>query len=116
VKADLINVMIRLAHRYPLFAFTSIEAGGLGINEATIGTHLSLRSLLPIPFMVFFPVIQRRLGTVRMYQLVLSTFPVVVIFFPTLNQLARANVDPLTLNAALLGYFIAWSWCGLAWS
>jgi len=67
---------------YPLFAFTSIEAGGLGIDEATIGTHLAVRSLLPIPFMVFFPVLQKRLGTTRMYQMVLSTIPIVVFFFP----------------------------------
>jgi hypothetical protein len=72
--------------------------------------------MLPIPFMLFYPVIQRRLGTVRMYQLVLSTFPIVVVFFPILNQLARAKVGEWTLNAALLGYFTAWSWCGLAWS
>jgi len=101
---------------YPLFAFTSIEAGGLGIDEATIGAHLALRSLLPIPFMLFFPVIQKRLGTVRMYQLVLSTIPIVVVFFPTLNQLARADVGVWMMNSALLGYFIAWSWCGLAWT
>lgn len=66
--------------------------------------------------MIFFPVIQRRLGTVRMYQLVLSTIPVVVIFFPTLNQLARTGANAWTLNSALLGYFLAWSWCGLSWS
>src|ERR1700754_2778823 len=106
------QISLTFFHRYPLFAFTSIEAGGLGIDEATIGTHLALRSMLPIPFMLFFPIIQSRLGSVRMYQLVLNTPPVVVIFSPTLNQLARANVDAWTLNAALLGYFSAWSWCG----
>jgi len=66
--------------------------------------------------MLFFPVIQKRLGTVRMYQLVLSTIPIVVVFFPTLNQLARADVGVWMMNSALLGYFIAWSWCGLAWT
>lgn len=66
--------------------------------------------------MFFFPVVQKRLGTVRLYQLVLSTFPIVVLFFPTLNWLARADVGAWTLNAALLGYFLAWSWCGLGWT
>jgi len=101
---------------YPLFAFTPILSGGLGISEATIGIHLAMRSLMPIPMMIFYPAVQRRLGTVRLYQLVLCAFPMVVALFPVLNYLARVGIDIATFDAALVGYFMAWSWCGFAWT
>jgi hypothetical protein len=100
---------------YPIFAFTPVRSGGLGVSEAVIGTHMAIRSLLPIPMMLFYPRLQRRLGTVHVYQIVMAGFPVVVLFFPLLNLLIRASAPSWIVNLCLFGYFVTWSWCGFAW-
>ena len=48
-KADLIT-----SSRNPLFAFTPIQSGGLGLSEAKIGVHMTIRSLNQIIVMSSF--------------------------------------------------------------
>ncbi|KDQ13841.1 hypothetical protein BOTBODRAFT_33279 [Botryobasidium botryosum FD-172 SS1] len=101
---------------YPLFAFTPIQSGGLGLDEATIGIHMGFRAVLAIGILPTFSILQRRLGAHRVYQLVMMTPPLVFIGFPLLNMLARHGMgNSWVFYLALFTMFIVWSSNGFAW-
>lgn len=88
----------------PLYCFTDIEDGGLSFSEAEIGNYQGIRALCSVLMQVMlvlvvsfnrnrlvlmipplscqlfaFPSLQRRLGTMRMYKLLMMLFPVVYV-------------------------------------
>lgn len=110
------QTQLKIISSYPIFAFTPIHSGGLGVSEAVIGSHMAIRSTIAIPMMFLFPIIQRRTGTIGLYRASMITMALVPMLFPCLNLLVYNNVDEWIVNAVLLGYFVIWAWCGLAWS
>ncbi|KAI5122776.1 hypothetical protein M0805_000120 [Coniferiporia weirii] len=100
---------------YPLFAFTPVEYGGLGLNEAAIGAHMAVRSFVSIGLMFFFAPVQRRLGTMRTYQLTMAIWPFNSLFFPLLNFLARWGASQIVMNSVLLVFFTVWGLANISW-
>ncbi|TDL22143.1 MFS general substrate transporter [Rickenella mellea] len=102
---------------YPLFAFTPVHSGGLGVNEATIGAHMAIRSVINIALMVSYEPFQRRLGTVRLYQTNMAIWPISVALMPTLNYLARVGLQSSWLfDVVLVTFFTVWSFASLTWT
>lgn len=104
---------------YPLFAFTPIPLGGLGLSEALIGIHMALRALSNILVMTLYPSIERRLGTVRTFQLSMWLWPVTVLGFPILGAAARSlwiKENTWVMWVLLCIVWVVWSaacfiWC-----
>ncbi len=103
-------------HRYPLFAFTPIQSGGLGLNEAAIGLHMSVLAFCNIAFLFLYAPLERRFGALRVYQTVMSTWALCVLFPPYLNYLAREGQEgTVYFNAVVLIFFLVWSVATLSW-
>lgn len=108
---------------YPLFAFTPIASGGLGLSEAQIGAHTAMRSVLSILVLfAYAPVCARLGGTVRCYQVGMVLWPFAIAGLPVLNALARTDAGPdendvgsWVFNGVLLMVFATWSLACLAW-
>ncbi|KIJ40955.1 hypothetical protein M422DRAFT_230020 [Sphaerobolus stellatus SS14] len=102
---------------FPLFSFTPIASGGLGMSEAAIGTQMAVRSLLHIGILPFYPKIHKYCRTtLRTHRVIMWTWPLSVVCIPFLNVLARVNGnDTWMMNAALLAFFFIWSLSGIAW-
>ena len=74
----------------PLFCFTPIHNGGLGFTSTEIGNTLSLRAIATLSIQLFvFPPLQRRIGTVRLYQWLMCLWIPSFLGYPVLNGLAR---------------------------
>lgn len=117
LTSTLSDFLLSIFVRYPLFAFTPIKSGGLGVSEAAIGMHMAVRSVTNIAVMVFYTPLQRRLGTVRLYQFAMAIYPFAIAFMPLLNHIARQGEEStLLFNAVLLTFFFVWSLACLAWS
>jgi len=103
---------------YPLYGYTPIRSGGLGINEMQIGVQMSTRAVLHIISFTGFEPLRRRLGTVRMYQCSMSLVPLAAVFFPFINFLARqlGTADAWPVRVAIFAYFCLWGFCGFAWT
>jgi len=101
---------------YPIFAFTPVQSGGLGLSEAAIGMHLAIRAANNILVMLLFSPLQRRVGTVRTYQISMAIWPFAFMFFPVLNLMAKkGSVDNWLFNVTLMLFFTTWSFASLAW-
>lgn len=110
----LINYFISAT--YPLFAFTPIEFGGLGLSEAQIGLHMATRSLLIIITMLPFSKFSDRFGRLNVYRFSVFTWIPSIFLFPLLNRIARAGGEGGILWYAVLSVlFILWSVTGWAW-
>ncbi|GAA5829858.1 hypothetical protein JCM11251_007909 [Rhodosporidiobolus azoricus] len=73
-----------------LFCYSPLSIGGLGFPPSSIGTALSLSGLLAVSFqLVLFPPLQKRAGTVPLYRLLMSLWPVVFALFPVMGWAAR---------------------------
>lgn len=102
---------------YPLFAFTPVASGGLGLQEAKIGAHMAFRSLNAVVAMFFYTPIERRLGVIKTYRLSLFFIPVCVLFLPLLNAMARAGMEDTWLFNSTVGlFFTTWSIGNFGWS
>ncbi|KDQ12903.1 hypothetical protein BOTBODRAFT_404881 [Botryobasidium botryosum FD-172 SS1] len=103
---------------YPLFGYTSIESGGLGIDESGIGMQMSVRALMHIVAFLGFEPLRSRMGTIRLYQCTMALWPISALFFPFVNYLARqyGSADAWPVRIALLAFFAVWSFCGFAWT
>ncbi|KAF8609314.1 MFS general substrate transporter [Ceratobasidium sp. AG-I] len=103
---------------YPLFAYTPIASGGLGMSEAEIGTQMAIRSFIHIGIMLAFNQVVGRVKTMDIYKFVMSLWPVVVLCFPLLNWIVRTqpggNEGVLFMASQILVY-IVWSLCGICW-
>ncbi|KAG8688077.1 hypothetical protein FRC11_006107 [Ceratobasidium sp. 423] len=101
---------------YPLFAFTPITSGGLGMSEAQIGTQMSVRAVVHILMMLGYSKVNRTLGTVRLYQVTMAFWSVVVLGFPLLHWVAsQTGIKSVIFNSTQFIFFVTWSVCGFAW-
>ncbi|KAF8590893.1 MFS general substrate transporter [Ramaria rubella] len=103
---------------FPLFAFTPIASGGLGLNEAAIGTYLAVRAVLHIGMMGFYAPLERRFGSAsRMYHFVMWMWPLTVLCAPLLNSMARRGGNSTwTFNLTMIVFFTIWSASSFAWT
>ncbi|KAG8742991.1 hypothetical protein FRC10_000561 [Ceratobasidium sp. 414] len=89
---------------YPLFAYTPIASGGLGMSEGEIGIQMAIRSFIHIATMLGY---NRIVGRFAMF-----LWPVVVLGFPILNWIVRTqpkgNESPVFFVSQLVFYTI-WS-------
>jgi hypothetical protein len=95
----------------PLFSYTPIKDGGLALSPRQIGLALTWLSVFRTVCQIFlFPVLHRKLGSTGVLRLAVSTYPLIAIFLPLSNVLARAH-KPL---AAIMVYMLAVSVPGCA--
>ncbi|KAJ1311351.1 hypothetical protein OPQ81_009844 [Rhizoctonia solani] len=103
---------------FPLFAYTPIVSGGLGMSEANIGTAMATRSLIQITLMLGYSRVIRQVGTLHVYKLAMAFWIAVILFFPFLNWIVRTQslgTESLILQACLFGFYIVWSIGGFCW-
>ncbi|PVF98388.1 MFS general substrate transporter [Serendipita vermifera] len=102
---------------YPLFAYTSIELGGLGLNSAQIGEHMSIRALIHLIVLIPCSAAVRKWGRLNVYRISLSAWLPTLICFPMLNWLARNGLEDTSLwYAMLLLLWSVWSVTGWSWA
>ncbi|KAI5122775.1 hypothetical protein M0805_000119 [Coniferiporia weirii] len=102
---------------YPLFAFTPITSGGLGLSEMQIGAQLGFRSFNNVLVVLFYAPLERRFGVLRTYQFTMTFWPMTMAFFPFLNVLARQGlVGTWSFNAIVGLFFTVWSLACLSFS
>lgn len=104
--------------RFPLFLFTPVSSGGMGLDETAIGFQMSGRAFIHIGMLFLYSNFERRFGsTVRFYRVIMSAWPAVVCCMPALNMLARA-VGPhsLVTNLAMFAFFILLGFSSFSWS
>jgi MFS family permease len=102
---------------YPLFAFTSVELGGLGLSEAQIGFHMSVRSFLALVTMLPFSTLTKRFGKLNVYRFSIFAWIPTILLFPFLNRIARAGgEDGVLWYVVLFTLWTTWSATGWAWS
>ncbi|GAA5892611.1 MFS transporter [Sporobolomyces salmoneus] len=69
-----------------LFCYSPTRIGGLGFRESDIGTALSLSGLSAVAFqLLLFPPLQKRFGTVKLYQGLMTMYPIVFALFPVMS-------------------------------
>lgn len=79
---------------HPLFCFTPINDGGLNFTEKQIGDALSIRSVsVLIVQVVAFPWLQPRVGTWRLYRILMFFWIPTFMCLPLCNLLARGGYD-----------------------
>ncbi|KAF8590896.1 MFS general substrate transporter [Ramaria rubella] len=103
---------------FPLFAFTPITSGGLGMSEAAIGTQLGIRAILHISIMSLYAPMERKFGTtLRTYRWMMWIWPLTVVGAPLLNCLAKeVGEKTWQLNLALFIYFLFWTASCFCWT
>jgi hypothetical protein len=102
---------------YPLFAFTSVELGGLGLSEAQIGFHMSVRSFLALATMLPFRTFTNRFGKLNVYRFSIFAWIPTILLFPFLNRIARAGGEEGALwYVILFTMWTFWSTTGWGWS
>ena len=115
VAMVLLNEFVGAA--YPLFAFTPVALGGLGLSEAQIGLHLSARSSLMLLNTLPFSPLSDRFGKMNVYRFSMFAWIPTIILFPVLNRIARAGGEGGMLwYAMLLALWTLWSVTGWTWS
>ncbi|EGG11782.1 uncharacterized protein MELLADRAFT_90794 [Melampsora larici-populina 98AG31] len=78
----------------PLFSYTRLEDGGLGLSMNQIGTALSTNGFVAVAFqMGVFPMLQRRLGTLRLFRSVLLFVPLSFILLPVVRWLTLRSIE-----------------------
>ncbi|CAE6521208.1 unnamed protein product [Rhizoctonia solani] len=103
---------------FPLFAYTPVASGGLGMSEADIGTAMATRSLVQIILMLGYSRVIRRVGTLRVYKLAMAFWIVVILCFPLLNWIVRTHpsgAESLIFQTCLFGFYTVWSFGGFCW-
>ncbi|PVF98380.1 MFS general substrate transporter [Serendipita vermifera] len=101
---------------YPLFAFTPVELGGLGLNSAQIGLHMSLRAVLHIVTMIPYDWMQKKWGLLNIYRVSLIAWFPSLMCFPVLNWMARRGMEGSTAwYSMLLVLWVIWSVTGWSW-
>ncbi|KAG8693332.1 hypothetical protein FRC09_010578 [Ceratobasidium sp. 395] len=103
---------------YPLFAFTPIASGGLGMSEAKIGTQMAVRSFIHIAMMLAYNQFISRVKTLDVYRFAMSLWPPVVLGFPILNWIVRTQPDGNESVVFLLSqfaFYTVWSVAGFCW-
>lgn len=104
--------------RYPLFAFIPRDLGGLGFSEAQIGTHMATRAFVIVCIIMLSAPLQHRLGTLRTYQLGMSTWPLTVVFLPILSKTANSESYGSGHPCFWLvfsAFYLSWGFGSLVW-
>ncbi|KAG9122869.1 hypothetical protein FRC07_000573 [Ceratobasidium sp. 392] len=103
---------------YPLFAFTPIASGGLGMSEAKIGTQMAIRSFIHIVMMLSYNQVISRVKTLDVYRFAMFLWPPVVLGFPILNWIVRtqpAGNESIVFLASQLVFYTVWSIASFCW-
>ncbi|KAF8507371.1 MFS general substrate transporter [Hysterangium stoloniferum] len=102
---------------FPLFSFTPITSGGLGLSEGAIGVQMAIRGIFNVGTMPFYSTLRQYFGgTVRFYRVAMCLWPVSILCMPLLNFLARsAGTESWTFNIALGFFFLVWAFGGYSW-
>ena len=78
----------------PLYCFTPVQNGGLGFNAVQIGNALSARAVSTIVIqLAAFPYLQRRVGMLRLYRVLMALWIPAFLGLPLLNILARKDMQ-----------------------
>ncbi|KAF8511927.1 hypothetical protein JB92DRAFT_3096983 [Gautieria morchelliformis] len=103
---------------FPLFAFTPIASGGLGMSEAAIGTHMAMRAVIHIGIGTIYAPLERYFGSaLRFYRIIMCAWPLTILCAPMLNSMARRGEEGTwSFNCALLVFYFIWAGSGLAWT
>lgn len=88
----------------PLFCFTPVPSGGLSFSSGKIGLAMSIRGVSTIAVQLFaFPWLSKRIGTVKLYKVLVILFIPAFVLLPLCNVMARSERD-------------VWVWIGLSGS
>lgn len=105
--------VISLGALLPLFCFTPIEQGGLGMGSQSIGAIISSRSVVVLVIQVFcFPGLASRLGIVRLHRWAMSLWIPTFALLPMVNVAARAH-QPFLVWRGLCIFMIVGSLAGM---
>lgn len=102
---------------YPLFGYTPRASGGLGLTEAQIGAHMSIRAVIHVGSMLAYPWADRRWGTLKLYKACSALWPLNIALFPLAGFITRRYDDPdaPAVWAAVLLLFSVWSLTSFTW-
>ncbi|CBQ68726.1 conserved hypothetical protein [Sporisorium reilianum SRZ2] len=90
--AFLALIAVSLDSVFVLYLYEPVSLGGVGFTSDSTGILLSINGLGGALVQLFlFPPLQKRLGTLRLYQLSFVAFPLSVILLPVANAGARAG-------------------------
>lgn len=85
-----------------LFLYEPIPLGGVGFTSDTTGLLLSVNGMGGALVQIFlFPPLQKRFGTLRLYQLSMVAFPLSVVLLPLANGFARLGLAHLVWTCLL---------------
>ncbi|EGF99005.1 uncharacterized protein MELLADRAFT_94938 [Melampsora larici-populina 98AG31] len=88
-----------------LFAFTPIKSGGIGFSAANIGIALSISGVFTmIVQLTLFSSLQKKFGTVKLYQICMSAYPVIFLLFPLIHL--TALVEQSQKDGSFIGVWI----------
>ncbi|KIJ40988.1 hypothetical protein M422DRAFT_172891 [Sphaerobolus stellatus SS14] len=88
---------------FPLFCFTPIGLGGLGMSEAAIGSHMAFRSILQLGTLPFYHQISTHFhSTTHVHRTFMWIWSLPFIILPCSNIVARTTDNVWILNAVFL--------------
>lgn len=91
-----------------LFAYTPIKSGGIGFSAANIGIALSISGVFTMVVqLTLFSSLQKKFGTVKLYQICMSAYPVIFLLFPLIHLTALAEQSQK--DARFIGVWIGLS-------
>lgn len=80
-----------------LYLYEPVSLGGLGFSSSSTGIVLSMTGLGGVAVqLLLFPPLQRRMGSLRLYQYSFWAFPLSVLLLPIANLIARAGLVETT--------------------
>lgn len=89
----------------PLYAYTKVINGGLGLSLEQIGFMLSVNGIGLIFVQLFlFPPLQRRFGAVKIYKWSILSFMISFLFLPFVSYLVRLEDNTTSMS---IGYMTA---------
>ncbi|KIJ40989.1 hypothetical protein M422DRAFT_780624 [Sphaerobolus stellatus SS14] len=95
---------------FPLFCFTPIGLGGLGMSEAAIGFQMVIRSVLQLGTLPFYHQISTHFNsTTHVHRTFMWIWSLPIIILPCANLVARTTDNIWTLNACLFLFHSTWS-------
>jgi hypothetical protein len=100
---------------FPLFCFTSVEHGGLGLGQAAIGNTLAFRGIATIFVQLFvFARMQNKYGSAKSMRVVSSFFTVQFALYPVIRWCATRSMDGTVVF--LLGIMmLLWASANMSW-
>jgi MFS family permease len=103
---------------YPLFGYTSISRGGLSLSESEIGIQMGMRAFFHVLCLGLYPRLEKKLGSLRMYQGSMLLFPLVVLMFPVLNAVLRWTGGEMNFSFWVIWtfFFMIWAFTGFNWT